>query len=88
MKRAKSIFLWCGERSEQCALKLNGLYKQLGEKVEKARTKAGFTQEELANKAGFHRTYIAGIETGRRNISVKSLEKIAKALGIETNNLL
>ncbi|MEK7144151.1 MAG: helix-turn-helix transcriptional regulator [Patescibacteria group bacterium] len=74
------------DRAERA--KLNGLYKQLGEKVEKARTKAGFTQEELANKAGLHRTYIAGIETGRRNISVKSLEKIAKALGIETNNLL
>jgi len=67
---------------------MNGLYKQLGEKVKKARTKAGFTQEELANKAGLHRTYIAGIETGRRNISVKSLEKIAKALDVKTNDLL
>lgn len=67
---------------------MNGLYKQLGEKVKKARTKAGFTQEELANKAGLHRTYIAGIETGRRNISVKSLEKIAKALDVKMNDLL
>ena len=67
---------------------MNGLYKQLGEKVRKARTKAGFTQEKLANKAGLHRTYIAGIETGRRNISVKSLEKIAKALDVKTNDLL
>ena len=70
------------------SIAMNGLYKQLGEKVKKARTKAGFTQEELANKAGLHRTYIAGIETGRRNISVKSLEKIAKALDVKTNDLL
>ncbi len=67
---------------------MNGLYKQLGEKVKKARINAGFTQEELANKSGLHRTYIAGIETGRRNISVKNLEKIAKALGVKTNDLL
>ncbi len=67
---------------------MNGLYKQLGEKVKKARTKASLTQEELANKAGLHRTYIAGIETGHRNISIKNLEKIAKALGVKTNDLL
>jgi transcriptional regulator with XRE-family HTH domain len=34
------------------------------------------------------RTYIAGIETGRRNISVKNFEKIAKVLGVKTNDLL
>ena len=67
---------------------MNGLYKQLGKKVREARVRAGFTQEGLANKAGLHRTYIAGIETGRRNISVKNLEKIAKALGVKTNDLL
>jgi transcriptional regulator with XRE-family HTH domain len=67
---------------------MNGLYKQLGKKVREARVRAGFTQEGLAKKAGLHRTYIAGIETGRRNISVKNLEKIAKALGVKTNDLL
>ena len=67
---------------------MNGLYKQLGKKVKLARTKADFTQEKLAEKAGLHRTYIAGIETGRRNISIKNLEKIAKALGVKTNDLL
>ena len=67
---------------------MNGLYKQLGKKVKEARAKTGFTQEELAKKAGLHRTYIAGIETGRRNISVKNLEKIAKALDVKTSDLL
>ena len=67
---------------------MNGLYKQLGKKVKLARAKADFTQEKLAEKAGLHRTYIAGIETGRRNISIKNLEKIAKALGVKTNDLL
>ena len=67
---------------------MNDLYKQLGKKVKLARAKADFTQEKLAEKAGLHRTYIAGIETGRRNISIKNLEKIAKALGIKTNDLL
>ena len=67
---------------------MNGLYKQLGKKVKSARTKTNFTQERLAEKAGLHRTYIAGIETGHRNISIKNLEKIAKALGVKANDLL
>jgi len=67
---------------------MNGVYKQLGEKVRLARKRAGLTQEKLAEKSGLHRTYIAGIETGKRNVSVKSLEKIAKALNVKSSSLL
>jgi len=67
---------------------MNSAYKQLGEKVRLARKRAGLTQEKLAEKSGLHRTYIAGIETGKRNVSVKSLEKIAKALDVKSSSLL
>ena len=40
------------------------------------------SQEKLALKAEIDRTYLAGVEIGKRNISLKSLDKIVKALGI------
>ena len=39
-------------------------------------------QEELARRAGFHRSYISDIERGARNVSIKSIEKLADALGV------
>lgn len=42
----------------------------------------GLSQEELADRAGYHRTYISSIERGKRNISIVTLEKISIALGV------
>ncbi|MDD5731563.1 MAG: helix-turn-helix transcriptional regulator [Patescibacteria group bacterium] len=64
------------------------IYKIFGEKVKKLRLELGFTQEKLSEVCGLHRTYIAGIEKGRRNISIKNLEKIAKALKVKPDELL
>lgn len=47
------------------------------------RKAVGLTQEELAEKSGLHRTYIGGIEQRRINVSLKNVEKIADALGID-----
>lgn len=44
------------------------------------------TQLELAVKAKVHRSYLASVETGERNISLDSLEKIIKALDIDYKN--
>ena len=46
------------------------------------------SQEELADICGLHRTYIGSIERGERNVTLSSLEVIAKALGVSVPSLL
>ena len=47
----------------------------------------GFTQEEVAHRAGIHVTYISGIERGLRNPSLKNIRAIAKAMDVNTAEL-
>lgn len=47
----------------------------------------GLSQEELAFKAGMHRTYLGGIERGERNPSLKNITAIAEALGVTLSDL-
>jgi transcriptional regulator with XRE-family HTH domain len=46
------------------------------------------TQEELAERAGMHRTFIGQLERGERGINVASLGRLARALGVEGRELL
>ena len=55
---------------------------KFGQKVRSERTKLSLSQEELASRAGVHRTYIGMIERGEKNITLENIEKIAKALKI------
>lgn len=52
------------------------------------RRRLGLTQEELAWRANLHRTYIADIERGARNVTLRSMESLAKALEITVGGLL
>ncbi len=56
--------------------------------VRTLRHKLGMSQEALAECAGLHRTYIAGIEGGGRNVTLKSIEKLAAALQVSIADLL
>ena len=56
--------------------------KQVGQRIKEIRIRAGLSQEKLALKAELDRTYLAGVENGRRNLSIKSLEKIVNALNM------
>lgn len=62
--------------------------EKFGEKVRKERLKQGLSQEELAAKAGVHRTYIGMIERAEKNITLENIEKVAKALKLNINELL
>ena len=61
---------------------------EFGQRIRVLRLAAGISQEELAEKAGLHRTYIGMIERGEKNITLKNLVKIAKALGKKASSLL
>ncbi len=52
------------------------------------RRRKGWSQERLAEETGLHRTYIAGIERGLRNPSLRNIVKIALALGVTPGALL
>jgi len=64
------------------------LLKTIGNSIRRHRKKAGLSQEELADSAGLHRTYVGGVERGERNISVLNLAKIASALKVKPHLLL
>jgi transcriptional regulator with XRE-family HTH domain len=53
--------------------------KKFGKRVRKLRDKVGYSQEELADIASIHRTYLGGIERGERNPSLKNIERIASS---------
>lgn len=61
---------------------------EVGERIRRARLAAGVSQEELSFRAGLHRTYISDVERGNRNVTVKTLVAIARALGIKPAELL
>ena len=52
------------------------------------RAKANLSQEELADLAGLHRTYVGSVERGERNISIDNMERLASALTIDIKDLL
>ena len=57
--------------------------KSFGDKIKLLRLEKGYSQEELASRAGIDRTYISDIEKGERNVSLKIIEKLALALDRE-----
>lgn len=61
---------------------------KFGKQVRKIRLEQNLSQEELADKAGVHRTYIGMIERAEKNITLENIEKIAKALGVSPKELV
>ena len=62
--------------------------EQFGANVRVKRGSLGISQEELAELAGLHRTYIGSVERGERNVSLKNIVRIAAALGVSASRLL
>lgn len=58
------------------------IQKQFGLRIKELRQLKGLSQEALAFKAGIDRTYMTSVENGKRNVSIKNIEKIINALEI------
>jgi transcriptional regulator with XRE-family HTH domain len=56
--------------------------ERFGDAVRARREGLGLTQEELAERAGIHRTYLSDVERGARNVSLVNIERLAEALAL------
>jgi transcriptional regulator with XRE-family HTH domain len=64
------------------------LQQQVGRSLRAYREAQGLSQEAFADVLGVHRTYMGGVERGQRNLTLKSLERIADRLGLDPLALL
>lgn len=64
------------------------LQKEFGSIVRKRRLKLQITQEELAEQAHLHFTYVSSLERGERNVSLVNINKLAKGLGCTMAELM
>lgn len=60
----------------------------VGKRIRRLRRRSGLTQEELAEKVDVSVTHIGLVETGKRRMSLKTLQRVASALGIKTRELI
>nr|WP_307333895.1 helix-turn-helix transcriptional regulator [Microbacterium sp. SORGH_AS_1204] len=64
------------------------LQKTLGRNLRRYREERGLSQEAFADVLGVHRTYMGGVERGERNLTLKSVERIAVSIEIDALELL
>lgn len=62
--------------------------ERVGLNLQRLRRGKKVSQEELAHRAKIHQTYLSGVERGRRNPSLLVLERIAKGLGVDVEDLV
>jgi transcriptional regulator with XRE-family HTH domain len=67
---------------------MSQLLLKLGASVRQRRERLGFSQEAFASKCGVHRTYVGKVERGEQNVSMSSLSRIARGLGIRIWELI
>lgn len=64
------------------------ILKRFGAQIKELRLQKEWSQELLAEKTGFHRTYIGMVERGERNLSLKNIEIFANSFGLNISDLL
>lgn len=67
--------------------KIAGVRSQVGSRIRALRIEQGLSQYAFAAMIGMDRTYLIGVEKGRRNISIDNLSKIAFGLGVRIEEL-
>lgn len=61
---------------------------RLGNNLRKAREAQGWFQEEMAFRAGVHRTYVGGVERAEYNVTILTLRNLTKTLGISLHDVI
>ncbi len=61
---------------------------RLGANLREAREAKGWSQEELAHRCGVHRTYVGSVERGEYKVTILTLRKFTKALGISLHDAI
>lgn len=61
---------------------------RLGRRLRELRQARNLSQEELAFRAGLHRTYVSSVERGERNVALLNIEKLAIAFDVRIHELL
>jgi len=61
--------------------------RSFGLRVRALRLEVGLSQEQLAEEAGLHRTYVSSLERGQRNVGLDNILKLASALGVPPASL-
>jgi transcriptional regulator with XRE-family HTH domain len=64
------------------------LQRQLGANLRSHRRRLGLSQEAFAEHLGIHRTYVGGLERGERNVTLRTVERLADQLGLSPDDLL
>lgn len=67
---------------------MSAISSRLGQNLKQIRTKKKMSQGDVARALEVHRAYISGIESGKRNPTLATIQKLADALGVSANELL
>ena len=64
------------------------LQKIVGQRLREQRQALGLSQEAMAERLGYHRTFLGSVERGERNLTLQSVEQLASSLGMAPLDLL
>lgn len=64
------------------------LQRSVGANLRRLRVERGYSQEAFADELGYHRTYIGGVERGERNLTLRTVERLATVLDVDPLDLL
>ena len=82
-----SISTFVISKSSNYIMEKEPILKAFGQRVQELRKERNLSQEQLADLAGVHRTYIGMIERAEKNITLCNIERLAKALKLDIKDL-
>ena len=88
MYHYSTTFTYNATSAKMWIMNMKEISSKLGLNLKRIRTKKKMSQEDIARVLEVHRAYVSGIETGKRNPTLATIEKLANALGVSASDLL